>query len=292
MSAKSRGEWRQNIIEYSKILKLPVIRTRLEEHAEDALQREVCYEEFLSRLLQEECDARSESAQKNRLRLAEFPQKKYLEDLSLIDLPEDARTKLKQLKTLAFIAEGRNIIMAGNPGTGKSHLATGLGIKACLEGYRVWFTTVPILVNRLKESRSQQILRAFQNRFEKYDLVIADEMGYISFDREGAELLFTHLSLRAGNKSTIITSNLSFDRWNEVFHDPVMTAAMVDRLTYKAYLINMNGNSYRMKETKNWLTQHQSNTNEKKYERKKRRIQEKGISDLYLLLGLILNTTF
>ena len=89
-------------------------------------------------------------------------------------------------------------------------------------------------------------------------------MGYISFDREGGELLFTHLSLRAGNKSTIITSNLSFDRWNEVFHDSLMTAAMVDRLMYKAYLINMNGNSYRMKETKNWLTHHEGNTDEKK----------------------------
>ncbi len=147
--------------------------------------------------------------------------------------------------------------MAGNPGTGKTHVAIGLGLKACLEGYKVWFTTVPLLVNRIKECRAEQTLRVFQNRFEKYDLVIADEMGYISFDKEGSELLFTHLSLRAGRKSTIITTNLSFERWGEIFQDPIMTAAMIDRLTHQSYLVNMNGNSYRMKETKEWLQKQQ-----------------------------------
>ena len=108
-------------------------------------------------------------------------------------------------------------------------------------------------MNQLKESRSNRMLRAFENRFEKYDLVIADEMGYISFDKEGSELLFTNLSLRAGRKSTIITTNLSFERWDEIFQDPVITAAMIDRLTHKAYIVNMNGNSYRFKETEKWL---------------------------------------
>ena len=97
------------------------------------------------------------------------------------------------------------------------------------------------------------MLRAFQNKFEKYDLVICDELGYISFDKEGAELLFTNLSLRTEKKSIIITTNLSFERWEEIFTDPVLTAAMVDRLTHKALLINMTGNSYRMKETKEMI---------------------------------------
>ena len=116
----------------------------------------------------------------------------------------------------------------------------------------VLFATVPSLITQLKECQSQRTLRTFENRFEKYDLVICDELGYISFDKKGAELLFTHLSLRAGRKTTIITTNLSFDRWSEIFGDPVLTAAMVDRLTYKAYMVNMNGNSYRIKETLNW----------------------------------------
>jgi DNA replication protein DnaC len=160
---------------------------------------------------------------------------------------------LKVLKSLDFIEQGQNVILAGSPGTGKTHLGIALGIKACLAGYKVLFVTVPLLINQLKESRSQRILSRTEGKFEKYDLVIADELGYISFDKEGSELLFTHLSLRAGRKSTIITTNLSFDRWEEIFGDAVMTAAMIDRLTHKSYLLNMNGNSYRLKETKEWL---------------------------------------
>lgn len=257
MNAAPRKAWEEAILDYSKELKLPAIRKHLQEEVKEAHQRDIGYEEFLAQLLQKECDARRESARYNRIRRAEFTHKKYLEDLSIRDLPEDAQKKLKQLKTLEFIREGRNLILSGNPGTGKTHVGIGLGIKACLEGYKVWFTTVPLLINRIKECRSQQTLRTFQNRFEKYDLVIADEMGYISFDKEGAELLFTHLSLRAGRKSTIITTNLSFERWGEIFQDEVMTAAMIDRLTHQSYTVNMNGNSYRMKETKEWLQKQQ-----------------------------------
>jgi DNA replication protein DnaC len=259
MSQSSRKAWLESVMNYSKELKLSMIHQHVEEQIQEANQKETCYEEFLAGLLQKECDAKREASQYNRIRLAKFTHKKYLEDLSVADLPEDAQKKLKQLKTLAFIEEGRNVIMAGNPGTGKTHMALGLGIKACIEGYKVWFTTVPLLISQMKECRAQQTLRAFQNRFEKYDLVIADEMGYISFDREGAELLFTHLSLRAGRKSTIITTNLSFERWSEIFHDPVMTAAMIDRLTHQSYIVNMNGNSYRMRETKDWLEQQKLN---------------------------------
>ena len=134
--------------------------------------------------------------------------------------------------------------MTGNPGTGKTHTAIGLGIKACEQGYRVLYTTIPYLVIELKESNSKQKLRTYQKRFEKYDLIIADELGYISFDREAADLL-----LRASQKSTIITSNLTFERWDEIFGDAAITSAIVDRLTYKAYLIDMEGDSYRLRET-------------------------------------------
>ncbi|GMG76899.1 MULTISPECIES: IS21-like element helper ATPase IstB [Priestia] len=237
----------------SKELKLPKIRQDFEEVIKESVETDASYEEFLRQLLQKELDSRQESAKYNRIRRADFPYKKYLEDLSTEDLSKDAQQKFKLLKSLDFIREGRNVILAGNAGTGKTHMAIGLGIKACMEGYKVWFTTVPLLVNQIKECRSERTLRVFQNRFEKYDLVIADEMGYISFDKEGAELLFTHLSLRANQKSTIITTNLSFERWGEIFQDPVMTAAMIDRLTHQAYIVNMIGDSYRMKETEKWL---------------------------------------
>lgn len=194
-----------------------------------------------------------ESGKKNRIRLANFPYRKYLEELSIEDLPPDARKRFKVLKSLDFIEDGQNVILAGSPGTGKTHLAIALGIKACMAGYKVLFATIPLLINQLKESRSEKTLIRLESKFEKYNLVIADELGYISFDKEGSELLFTHLSLRAGRKSTIITTNLSFGRWDEIFSDSVMTAAMIDRLTHKSYILNMNGSSYRLKETREWL---------------------------------------
>ncbi|NMM62241.1 ATP-binding protein [Clostridium sp. P21] len=220
---------------------------------QEATINDISYEEFLLKLLESEYDTRVENSKKNRIRLAQFPYKKYLEDLVIDDLPEDAKKKMKIISSLDFIKEGQNIILAGNAGTGKTHIAIGIGIKACFEGYKVLFTTVPLFINQLKECRSNRTLRAYQNKFEKYDLVVLDEFGYISADKEGAELLFTNLSLRTERKSTIVTTNLSFDRWGEIFQDPVMTAAMTDRLTYKSYMINMNGNSFRLKETKKWI---------------------------------------
>lgn len=245
----------KRISELCKELKLPGTSTDFQERIDEAYRSNLSYEDFLIDLLEKEYDLRKENGRKSRIRNAKFPYKKYIEDLSIKDLPSDAAEKIKIFSTLKFIETGQNIILAGNPGTGKSHISIGLGIKACNAGYKVLFTTIPLLVNELKECRSQKTLRSFENRFEKYDLIVADELGYISFDKEASELLFTYLSLRAGRKSTIITTNLSFDRWDEVFKDPIMTAAMVDRLTHKSYIVNMNGNSYRLKETQEWLNQ-------------------------------------
>lgn len=247
----------EEIKRYIKELKIPGIRSDLEEKISEANRDNKTYESFLCELFKKAYDVRKENGRKNRIRNAKFPYKKYLEDLVLEDLPSDAKNKINVLRSLEFIENGQNVILAGNPGTGKTHMAIGLGIKACNAGYKVLFTTVPALINQLKESRSEKTLRSMERKFEKYDLIIADELGYISFDKEGSELLFTHISLRAERKSTLITTNLSFDRWNEIFKDPVMTAAMVDRLTHKSYMVNMNGNSYRMKETKMWLENQQ-----------------------------------
>ena len=238
-------------------LRLPAIKNKFEDDAKEACINDISYEEFLYKLLEKEYVLRNESSKQSRIRIAKFPYKKYIEDLVIEDLTDDAKKKLKMLSSLEFIKTGQNVILAGNPGTGKTHIAVGLGIKACLAGYKVLFITVSSLITQLKESRSQKVLRAFENKFDKYDLIIADELGYISYDKEGSELLFSHLSLRAGRKSTIVTTNLSFERWNEIFKDPMMTAAMIDRLTHKAYIVNMNGNSYRLKETKEWLKKQQ-----------------------------------
>jgi len=243
----------EEIVEYTKSIRLPEIRKTYRNKAEEAVKGNYSYEEYLHHLLESEHYRRLENRKLSRIRSANFPYKKYLQDLNLDFLPEDGRIKLKMLKNLDFIRSGQNVILAGNPGTGKTHLAIALGIKACMENFKVLFTTIPTLITQLKESSSSGTLRKMELRFEKYDLVVCDELGYISFDKEGSELLFTNLSLRTGKRSTIITTNLSFDRWQEIFKDPVLTAAMVDRLTHKAYIINMNGKSYRLKETKDWL---------------------------------------
>ena len=250
MSAK---ELIQQIDTLCRELRLATLRKEFETVAAEAAREKLSYEEFLHRLLEFEYNRRIENRQKAHMRQAGFVQYKYLNDINREDLPEDAAAKLPMLERLDFIKTGQNIIFSGNPGTGKSHLATALGISACQQGYRVLFTTVPRLLTQLRESRSQRYLRMVENRFEKFDLVVCDEFGYISFDKEGAELLFSHLSLRCGRKSTIITTNLSFDRWKEIFGDPVLTAAMVDRLTHKAHIVNMNGKSFRVKETRQMM---------------------------------------
>lgn len=246
-------EINEKIMHYSRQLRLPGFRKYYQSIQEELSSEKPDYNEYLSRLLELEYQERKERRKKMQIKLAGFPQLKYLQDLSLEDLPQEAREKLPLLKSLDFITNGQNIILAGNPGTGKSHLATSLGIEACEKGYKVLFVTVSHLITQIRESRSEKRLRTLQGRFEKYDLVICDEFGYISFDKEGAELLFTHLSLRTGKKSTIITTNLSFDRWSEIFVDPVLTAAMVDRITHRAHIVNMHGKSYRAKETKQMI---------------------------------------
>lgn len=141
----------------------------------------------------------------------------------------------------------------GNPGVGKTHLATVLGMEACLSGKSVLFTNIPNLVIELKESMSANQLNFYKRRFGKYDLVILDELGYVSFDQVGSEILFNLLSNRTTAGSMIITTNLSFDRWEETFKDPMLTAAMVDRLAHRAHVLDLSGPSFRVEDTKNWL---------------------------------------
>jgi DNA replication protein DnaC len=245
----------QDIMFYTKELRLPTFRKNYEIAAREAARESLSFEQYLHDLLSQEYEVRAENRKKTLIRQAGFPELKYLQDLNREELPKDGQERLPELERLEFIGTGRNVIMAGSPGTGKSHIAMGLGITACNQGLRVLFTTVPRMLTQLRESRSDKTLTRLEHRFEKYDLVICDEFGYISYDKEGAELLFNHLSLRAGNKSTIITTNLSFDRWPEIFGDPTLTAAMVDRLTHRAYLVDMTGPSYRVKETRKWNEQ-------------------------------------
>lgn len=248
----------QQIIEYSKVLRLPIFRRDYKELAIDAARERLEYEEYLVRLMEREWEIKLENRKKAQIRKAGFPSKMYLNELEREQLPLGAKEKLPLLERLDFIPSAQNVILSGNPGTGKTHIAVGLGLKACMQGYKVLFTTVHRLLTQLRESHSERTLRKIEVQFEKYDLVICDEFGYVSFDKQGSELLFNHLSLRVGRKSTIITTNLSFDRWEEIFGDPVLTAALVDRITHKAHLVDMSGESYRLKETKRMLSNNEA----------------------------------
>lgn len=242
------------ITQISKGLKLPSFARYLQTAIADGVKQNASYEEVILAILTREMEQRGINREKARLRNAGFPQLKYLQDLDRKELPDDGISKLPELETLDFIRAGQNIILGGSPGTGKTHIAIGLGIKACMEGRSVLFTQVAKLLTQIRECHSSKTLRTLESRFEKYDLVICDELGYISFDKQGAEMLFNHLSLRSGIKSTIITSNQSFDKWQHIFgKDTILTAALLDRLTHKAHLVNMNGKSYRMKETKKMI---------------------------------------
>lgn len=239
-------------------LKLPLWRDCLDEYISRFARESWSVQHLIAVMMQDQLDLRAENRRRTLIKRADFPQLKYLGDIIPEELPEDGRTALPVLQTLDFVRQGRNVILYGNPGTGKTHIATALGIEACRQGMSVMFTSVTRLITQVKEARQERSLRSLENRFTTYDLVICDEFGYVSCDKEAGELLFNHLSLRAGKKSIIITTNLAFNRWNEIIADKVLVAAMVDRLTHKAMLINMTGESFRLKETKKLIQNQQS----------------------------------
>ncbi len=191
-----------NIINLAKELRLQ-FSGELNDYILQASENNWSHLDLLYNLLEREKVLKQELRRKQRVRVAGFPQLLYLTGLIRKELPREAQLVLPELEGLGFIKEGRNIVLYGNPGTGKTHISIGLGIRACMEGYSVFFTSVPRLLTQIRECISTKTLRQFELKFEKYDLVICDEFGYVSCDKEGGELLFNHLSLRAGRKSTI-----------------------------------------------------------------------------------------
>ena len=222
-------------------LKLPLVRRDIDLLIQQSADEQWSLWQFTAELLRREKDNRTENQRRHRIKNAGFPQLRYLNEMDTDALPPEARKALPTLETLDFIRNGRNLILDGNPGTGKTHLATALGIAACNAGYSVLFTSVPRLLTQIRECRNALTLRSLENK--------------LSCDKAGAEMLFNHLSLRTDKKTTVVTTNLAFNRWNEIIDDKVLVTAMVDRLTHKAILLNMTGKSYRMKETQDMMNQ-------------------------------------
>ncbi|HIJ05881.1 MAG TPA: ATP-binding protein [Methanocalculus sp.] len=172
---------------------------------------------------------------------------KRFDDLVVDLLPEDGRSYLSLLKDLEFLKEHQNVLMVGNSGTGKTHLAIAIGVLACEQNYRVIFKTTAGLVNELVEAKQERRLTYLLRQLKRVDLLILDELGYITFDLAGAELLFQMLASRYETASTLVTSNLMFSEWVKVFHDKSLTAALLDRITHRALVLNMTGTSFRQR---------------------------------------------
>lgn len=242
------------IREMAAELKLPYIKDNYQALIDEANHTRMDYSAFLTNFLEEELSLRKENGIARRIRYAKFPIKKYLEDFDRNKYGPEFKKKFEELETLKFINNKENVILIGTPGAGKSHYSIGLGIKACLYGKNVLFVSVPNLIIELKEAMSMNQLNLYKRKFEKYDLVILDELGYVSFDKSGCEILFNLLSNRNDKGSIIITTNLTFDRWDEIFKDTMLTGAMVDRLAHKAHVLDISRDtSHRFEETISWL---------------------------------------
>lgn len=208
------------------------------------------FEDVLLEIMKSESLQRQENQNRRRLKAAGFPYQKTLDDLDL-DRYNGSITEifLNELSSCKFIAEKKNIVMIGNPGRGKTHLSLGLGLKACSLGLDVLFKNAASLSTELAEARDNYSLGKLEKRIQKADLLILDELSYISFNRHQSELLFKVVSERSERGSVIVTTNLPFSQWTDLFENTTMVAALVDRLTFKSYVLDMNGESYRLEQT-------------------------------------------
>jgi len=237
------------LTENLKSLRLSTIINNFENILRQSRESKLDYDEFLLNLTEVEIQVRKENGRKKRIREAAFPLLKPLEAFEFESAPDIDVRLIKELSTGEYIKDKRNIIFLGKSGTGKTHLATALGMEACDLGVRTRFVTGCGLVNELLEAREEKSLRRIIKRYFGYGLLIIDELGYVPFSKEGAELLFQILAERHERKPVIITTNKGFGDWTEIFGDPSLTAALLDRVTHNAHVINCTWESYRLKET-------------------------------------------
>ena len=231
-----------------RALKAPSLAASVPRLAERARAESWSHEEFLAACLEREVAARQDHGGENRIRAARFPARKSLEDFDFDHQRSLRREVISHLGTLDFVAGRENVVFLGPPGTGKTHLSIGLGIRACQAGHRVAFATAAEWVARLGEAHAQGRLHAELTRLGRLPLLITYEVGYLPFEAEAANLFFQLISARYERASVIVTSNKPFGRWGEVFGDAVVAAAMIDRLVHHAEVVNLKGDSYRLKD--------------------------------------------
>lgn len=232
-------------------LRLPTVAREFETLAREAADSNEPYQRYLLRLTEMELATRAANALQSRIKRAGFPQLKDFDTFDFHAVPQLNKQKILELARCEWIEQAANVCLIGTPGTGKTHLAIALGLAACRNAKRVRFTTAASLVNQLEEARQAYQLERVLGQLDRIDLLILDELGYLTFSASGAELLFQVLANRYERASVLVTSNLPFSQWVEVFQGERMTAALLDRLTHRCHIFETNGESYRFRESLN-----------------------------------------
>ena len=233
-----------------KALKLPTFLREHDKLARQCAAEGVDHTRYLLRLAELELIERERRMVERRIKAARFPAVKSLDSFDFLALPSLNKALVLELARSQYVARRENIIAVGNSGTGKTHIALGLGLAACQKGLSVGFTTAAALVHELIEARDEKRLLRLQRQVAGYKLLIIDELGYVPLSQTGAELLFEVFSQRYERGSTIVTSHLPFDEWTGVFASERLTGALLDRLTHHVHILEMNGDSYRLKQSK------------------------------------------
>ncbi len=236
-----------------KQLKLPTIHRDYAAVASICSRENVSFEIFLLRLCERELTERQQRAMERRIKAAKFPTLKTIESFKFDAQPDINEPLIRELLVGEFIDQRENVLLIGNSGTGKTHLATALGLAACRDGRRVRFFGVTSLVTQLLEAREDRRLERFFKQISRFDLLILDELGYVPFTKAGSELLFEVVSRAYEQQSVIVTTNLPFEQWVEVCGSERLTGAMLDRLTHRVHIIEANGESYRLKDSQRRL---------------------------------------
>jgi DNA replication protein DnaC len=233
-----------------KVLRLPTVSAECEKVAAQAASDNVDHLSYLLQLLELELLDREKRAADRRLKAAKFPTLKTLDTFDFAARPSVNKVEITELARCEYIDKHENILMVGNPGTGKSHLATALAACACAKGYRVRFYRTTELVTALIEARDERSFLRLKGQFARLDLLVLDELGYVPASKVGAELLFDVISTAYERTSLIVTSNLPFDSWTEVLGSERLTGATLDRLTHRCRIIETKGESYRLRHAK------------------------------------------